>query len=71
MYDLSESANLLNDDLKKILERSCKWKMLFHPDIAKQVQEVNFSHKNRKSDHLIVFFNEMFVAHISCQKHLG
>ena len=28
VYNLSESANLLNDDLKKISEWAFKWKML-------------------------------------------
>ena len=67
---LSESANLLNDDLKKVSEWAVKWKMIFNPDITKQAQEVIFSRGNTKTDHPIVFFNEAPVAHTPCQKHL-
>ena len=41
VYDLSESANSLNDDLKKISEWAFKWKMTFNPDTSIQAQEVN------------------------------
>ena len=68
--DLSESLNLLNDDLKKISEWAFKWKVIFNPDITKQAQEVTFSRKNTKTDHPIFFFNEATVAHTQCQKHL-
>ena len=71
VYNLSESAKLLNNDLKKILEWAFKWKMLFNPDITKQAKEVIFSRKNTKTDHRTVFFNEVPVAHTPCQKHLG
>ena len=71
MYNLSESANSLNDDLKKIMEWAFKWKMLFNPDITKQPKEVIFSRKNAKADHPTVYSNEVPVAHTPCQKHLG
>ena len=71
VYNLSESANLLNDDLKKILEWAFKWKMLFNPDITKQAKEVIFSRRNSKIDHPTVFFNEVFIAYTPCQNHLG
>ena len=71
VYNLSESANLLNDDLNKISEWAFKWKMIFNPDITKQAKEVIFSRKNTKIDHPTVFFNEVPVAHTPCQKHLG
>ena len=71
VYDLSESANLLNDDLKKISEWAFKWKKLFNSYITKQAQEVIFSYKNTKSDHPSVFFNEAPVAYTPCQKHLA
>ena len=45
VYTLSESANLLNDDLKKISEWAFKWKMLFNPGITKQAKEIQ---KNQK-----------------------
>ena len=31
VYNLSESPNLLSDDLKKISQWAFKWKMLFNP----------------------------------------
>ena len=71
VYNATESANLLNEDLKKISEWAFNWKMLFNPDITKQAQEVIFSHKNTMLNHPTIFFNETPVAHTSCQKHLG
>ena len=71
VYNSAESANLLNDDRKKISEWAFIWKMLFNPDITKQAQEVIFSRKSTITNHPTVFFNEAPVAHTSCQKHLG
>ena len=71
VYDKSESANLLNDDLKKISEWAFKWKMLLNSDITKQAQKIIFSRKNTKSNHPIAFLNVAPVAHNPCQKHLG
>ena len=71
VYDPNHSSKVLNDDLNKISEWPYKWKMLFNPDLTKQVQEVIFSRKNTKNDHPIVYFNETLVAHTTCQKHLG
>ena len=67
-YNLSESANLLNDDLKKISEWAFKWKMLFNPDITKQAK-LFFLVKIQKQI-IPVFFNEVPVAHTPRQKHL-
>ena len=44
--------------------------MLLNPDLTKQAQEVIFSRKNIKTDHLLVYFNEAPVGHTTCQKHL-
>ena len=35
VYNATESANLLNENLKKISELAFNWKMLFNPDITK------------------------------------
>ena len=43
--DPTISAKILNDDLNRISELAHSWKMLFNPDITKQVQEVIFSRK--------------------------
>ena len=71
VYNATESANLLNQDLKKISQWAFNWKMLFNPDITKQAQELIFSRKNTMLNHPAIFFNETSVAHTSCQKHLG
>ena len=71
VHDPTLSAKILNDDLSRISEWAHRWKMLFNPDITKQVQEVIFSRKNTKNDHPIAYFNEAPVAHTTCQKHLG
>ena len=44
------SAKILNDGLNRISEWAHSWKMLFNPDITKQVQEVIFSRKNSKNN---------------------
>ena len=56
--------------LKIILEWAFEWKKIFNPSITKQAQEVIFSHKNTKTDHPTVFFNEAPVANTLSQKHL-
>ena len=66
-YNSAESANLLNDNLKKISKWAFKWKMLFNPDITKQAQEVIFSQKSTITNHPTVLFNKAPVAHTSCQ----
>ena len=71
VHDPTLSAKILNDDLSRISEWAHKWKMLFNPDITKQAQAVIFSRKNTKIEHPIVYFNEVSVAHTTCQKHLG
>ena len=71
VHDPSKSAKLINDDLQKISDWAFKWKILFNPDVTKQVQEVIFSRKSNKTDHPVVFFNEAPVAKASCQKNLG
>lgn len=46
------SAGMLNDDLKKILEYTYKWQILFNPDLTKQAHEVLL--KASKIDHFIL-----------------
>ena len=48
-----------------------KWKMIFNPDISKQAQEVVFSRKTDKVNHMPLNFNAIPVAQTSHQKHLG
>ena len=70
VYNVTECANLLNENLKKISEWAFNWKMLLNPDISKQALEVIFSHKSTMLNHPTIFFNKTPVAHTSCQKHL-
>ena len=56
--------------LKIILEWAFEWKKIFNSSITKQAQEVIFSHKNTKTDHKIIFFNETPVANNLYQKYL-
>ena len=45
VYDITQSTNELNDDLEKISNWVCQWKMSFNPDKSKQAQEIIFSRK--------------------------
>ena len=45
--------------------------MIFNPDISKQTQEVAFSRKTDKVNHISLTFNAIPVAQTSHQKHLG
>ena len=71
VYNPLLSAEIMNKDLIKINEWAYQWKMSFNSDITKQAQEVIFSQKSKKIDHLIVYFNYAPVAHTNCHKHLG
>ena len=52
-----------------------KWtfqrKIKFHPDLAKQAQEVIFSRKTKKLLHPSLVFNNAEVTQSIYQKHLG
>ena len=71
VYNPLLSAEIMNKDLIKISKWAYQWKMSFNSDITKQAQEVIFSQKSKKIDHLIVYFNYAPVAHTNCHKHLG
>ena len=58
LHDSNISANELNNDLQKISELACKWKMLFNPDLNKQVRKLIFSRKLNQSSHPKIFFND-------------
>ena len=40
IYNITESANVLNSDLSKTDERALQWKMSFYSDPTKQAQEI-------------------------------
>ena len=50
--DMTSSANILNNDLSKINNWACPWKISFNADPSKQAQEVIFSRKIKKPSHL-------------------
>ena len=69
VHDPTLSAKILNDDLSRISEKEHRWKMLFNPDINKQAQEVIFSRKNTKNDHLL-FISVKPQLHILLNKNI-
>ena len=71
VYDPNMSADQLDKELRKISERAYKWKMIFNPDLSKQVKEVIFSRKTNTISHPTTTFNTVPVACTLCQKHLG
>ena len=71
IHDIQTSANNLNKDLQRMSNWATQWKMNFNPDITKQVQEVIFSRKVKKTVHLPLLFNNASVTWTSPQKHLG
>ena len=71
VYDTNVSARQLSNDLQKVTVWAHKCKMIFNPDISKQAQEVAFSRKTDKVNHMSLGFNDIPVAQSSHQKHLG
>ena len=69
--DPLETANVLNNDLRKIPEWVEQWKMVFNPDPTKQAQEVIFSRKSHFPKHSDLYFNSLIVEKVKIQKHLG
>ena len=69
--DSNISAYELNNDMKKISELACEWKMSCNPDLNKQAQEVIFSRKLNKSSHPKIFFNNAPVFCAKWQKVIG
>ena len=54
---------LLELPVIKVSKWAYQWKMCFSLDITKEAQEVTFSLKSKKTDHLIVYFNDAPVGH--------
>ena len=55
----NNSASQLNNGFDKVGDWAYTWKMYFNPDPSKQAQEVIFSRKCTKEDHLPIYFNDM------------
>ena len=45
--------------------------MSFNPDSSKRAQEVIFSRKDTKQDHLPIYFNDIPVTQTTVQKYIG
>ena len=71
IYDPVETANVLNNNLRKICEWAEQWKMVFNSDPTKQAQEVIFSRKSHSPKHHDLYFNSLVIEKMKTQKHLG
>ena len=69
--NIHASATTLSQDLKAITNWAFQWKMIFNPDLSKQVQEVIFSRKIKKLLHPTLLFNNIPLNNSLFQKHLG
>ena len=63
------SKNNLNNELVKINKWTHHWEMGFNPDHSKYSQEVIFSPKIKKRNHLVLIFNENQIFRTTSQKH--
>ena len=68
--NINSTTTDLNSDLSKIIDWAFQWKMNFNPDPNKQAQEVIFSRKINKINHLPLIFNQDLVKSFFSQKHL-
>ena len=57
IWDLLETANVLNNDLRKIRKWAVQWKMVFNPDPIKQAQEAIFFRKSHSPKHPDLYFD--------------
>ena len=71
VHDVSSLSLSLNEDLSKIWQWGCKWKMLFNPNASKQSQKTFFSWKKNPSNHSNMYFNNMPLKRKNTQKYLG
>ena len=69
--DPLETANWLNNDLRRICDWGEQWKMVFNPDSTKQPQKVIFCRKSHSLKHPELYFNSTVVERVKIQKHLG
>ena len=71
IHNINSTANDLNSDLIKISNLAFQWKIRFNSDPSKQAQEVIFSRKINKIDHLSLYFKQNLVKSSSAHKNLG
>ena len=63
-------ATTLSQDLDSVTNWDFHWKIIFNPDLNKQVQEVIFSRKIKKLLHPTLLFNNIPLSNSLFQKHL-
>ena len=66
--DPLETANVLNNDLRKLREWAEQWKMVFNPDPTKHSQEIIFSRKSHSPKHPDLCFNSHVVEKVKTKK---
>ena len=71
VLDPLRSANILNDDLRRISEWANQWKMSFNPDPTKQAIEIYFSKKINQVNIPDIYFNNSAIISSDSHKHLG
>ena len=69
--DKNKSANVLNNDLKRICNLAYNWKMFFNPDPTKAAQEVLFSRKKKLQSHPNIRLNNILFERASYVNYLG
>ena len=65
------SPTILSQDLNATNNWAFQWKVIFHTNLSKQVQELIFSRKIKKLLHPIFLFNIIPLSNSLFQKHLG
>ena len=73
VQDTNLSVNALKNDLLRINNWACKWKMSFNPHPSKQAQEAIFTRrfKNPGNGNPVLIFSNNQVTQTPYQKHIG
>ena len=69
--DIQSTSATLRNDLTLISNWTFQWKMIFNPDLTKQVHEVIFSRKSKRLLRPCLSFNDILLKNSISQKHLG
>ena len=69
-HDPNASPEILNNDHTRILEWAYRWKTSFNLDPSKQAQEVLFSIKVTKTNHLNIIFNGNTIKKVPIKRTL-
>ena len=69
--DIATSTEELSNDLINISKWAYQWRMIFNPDLTKQVQEVIYNRKLSKPVCPNLTFDKSHVSKTEFEKHLG